>query len=209
MFECDVKLSADGMPFLMHDSTLERTTNGRGTAGQQAWAELAVLDAGSWHSNAFVGEKIPRLELVAEVCMANGWLLNIEIKPTPGSEFLTGAVVANTAAKLWADSAIPPLLSSFQPLALQAAQDMQPHLPRGLLLDTLPAHWLQTAQQLACHAVICQHELWTNATVAQAQSACFKTLTYTVNDTASLLRLQALDIDGFITDRVDSFGPRS
>jgi glycerophosphoryl diester phosphodiesterase len=205
MFECDVKLSADGVPFLLHDSTLERTTNGRGIAGQLAWAELAALDAGSWHSSGFAGEKLPSLQAVAQICLAHGWLLNIEIKPTPGSETLTGTVVANAAARLWADADVPPLMSSFQPLALQAAQEAQPHLPRGLLLHTLPTNWLHTAEQLTCSAVICQHRLWTAQTVAQARSAGVKTLGYTVNDRASVERLQALGLDGFITDRVDNF----
>ena len=207
MFECDVKLSADGVPFLLHDSTLERTTNGRGTAGQKLWAELAALDAGSWHSRPFAGEGLPSLAQIAEACLAHSWLLNIEIKPTPGSETLTGTVVANTAAIFWAEAAVPPLLSSFQPLALQAAQAVQPHLPRGLLLDTLPADWLQTAQHLGCSAVISQHKLWTPVTVARARSAGLKTLSYTVNDIASVQRLQALGIDGFITDRVGDFPP--
>ena len=207
MFECDVKLSADGVPFLLHDSTLERTTNGSGTAGHQPWVELAALDAGSWHSSAFAGERLPSLAQIAGACLASGWLLNIEIKPTPGSETLTGTVVANAAATLWAEAAAPPLLSSFQPLALQAAQAAQPHLPRGLLLDTLPEDWLQTAQRLACSAVICQHRLWTPVTVAQAWSAGLKTLSYTVNDIASAQRLQSLGLDGLITDRVDDFAP--
>src|SRR5262249_52756932 len=56
MFECDVKLSADGVPFLMHDATLERTTNGVGTGGDQPWDQLARLDAGSWHSRRHAGE---------------------------------------------------------------------------------------------------------------------------------------------------------
>ncbi len=207
MFECDVKLSADGVPFLLHDSTLERTTNGRGTAGQQPWAELAALDAGSWYSSSFAGERLPSLAQIAAACLTHGWLLNIEIKPTPGSETLTGTVVANAAATLWANASIPPLLSSFQPLALQAARAEQPHLPRGLLLDTLPANWLQTAQQLGCSAVICQHQLWNAATVAQARSAGLKMLSYTVNDTASVQRLLALGTDGLITDQVDEFQP--
>lgn len=209
MFECDVKLSADGVPFLLHDSTLERTTNGRGIAGQHTWAELAALDAGSWHSSAFASEPLPTLTQIAQACLAHSWLLNIEIKPTPGSEALTGTVVANAAAALWAEAAIPPLLSSFQPQSLQAAQAVQPHLPRGLLLDTLPADWLQTAQQLGCSAVICQHSLWTSVTVAQARTAGFQTLSYTVNDIASVKRLQVLGVDGFITDRLNDFPPRN
>ncbi len=61
MFECDVKLSADGVPFLMHDATLERTTSGRGTGGDRPWAELSMLDAGSWHSRRYAGEPLANL----------------------------------------------------------------------------------------------------------------------------------------------------
>ena len=56
MFECDAKLSADGAVFLLHDATLERTTNGHGVAGELPWHTLSQLDAGGWHSRAYAGE---------------------------------------------------------------------------------------------------------------------------------------------------------
>ena len=114
MFECDVKLSLDGVPFLMHDATLERTTNGAGTGGRTSWAALSQLDAGSWHSRRYAGEPLPSLENIARFCLGNGHLLNIEIKPTPGQESETGSVVAQHAARLWKAASIPPLLTSFQ-----------------------------------------------------------------------------------------------
>ena len=137
MFECDVKLSADGVPFLLHDATLERTTSGKGIAGERAWGELSKLDAGSWHSAAFANEALPTLDMIARYCIAGGYFLNIEIKPTPGHEAATGSAVADAAARLWPPSTVPPLLTSFAPDALEAAQAAQPELPRGLLLDRL------------------------------------------------------------------------
>ena len=118
MFECDAKLSADGVVFLMHDATLDRTTNGHGIGGQQAWGALSQLDAGGWHSRAFAGEPLPTLGNLARFCRANDLLLNIEIKPTPGTERETGEVVAREAARLWHGAAVPPLLTSFQVDAL-------------------------------------------------------------------------------------------
>src|SRR6478736_5846185 len=56
MFECDVKLSADGVPFLLHDTTLDRTTSGHGSAAALPWGELARLDAGAWHGRLHAGE---------------------------------------------------------------------------------------------------------------------------------------------------------
>ena len=65
MFECDVKLSQDGVPFLMHDASLERTTNGTGQGGDSSWAALSQLDAGSWHSRRYAGEPLPSLANIA------------------------------------------------------------------------------------------------------------------------------------------------
>ena len=209
MFECDVKLSSDGVPFLLHDDTLDRTTNAHGIAGQQTWQALQKLDAGSWHSAAYAGEPIPSLDTIAAYCIANGFDVNIEIKPTTGTDELTGTVVAQHAARLWQGQSRKPLLTSFKPDALQAALDAAPELPRGLLLHALWTGWLETALMLDCQAVICNHRLWDTSSVTQATSAGFKLLSYTVNDKADVKRLQALGTDGIITDSVDVFSAES
>ena len=207
MFECDVKLSRDGVPFLMHDATLDRTTSGRGTGGEQTWQNLAQLDAGGWHSRAYAGEPLPSLENIARYCRANGHHLNIEIKPTPGTEHTTGAVVADHAARLWAGASVPPLLTSFDVEALEGARTTQPELPLGLLLDASTQGWIETALRLGCVAIVCNHGLWTTSTVTQAKSAGFRCLSYTVNDEWAAQRLLDLGTDGVITDRVDLFSP--
>lgn len=209
MFECDAKLSADGVVFLMHDATLERTTNGRGTGGDFPWAALAQLDAGSWHSRAHAGEPLPTLANLARFCIANGCFLNIEIKPTPGLERKTGEVVAQQAQQLWQGQAVPPLLTSFRPESLEGARSTAPALPRGLLLETLWTGWLETALALECVAVVCNHALWDASSVTQARSAGLRMLSYTVNDEWAAQRLIDLGTDGIITDRVDLFAPAS
>jgi glycerophosphoryl diester phosphodiesterase len=209
MFECDVKLSRDGVPFLLHDDTLDRTTNGHGIAGQQIWQALQQLDAGSWHSTAYAGEPIPSLDTIAAYCIKNDFDLNIEIKPTTGMDQQTGEVVAQHATRLWQNTARKPLLTSFKPDALQAALDTAPDLPRGLLLHELWTGWLETALMLGCQAIICNYKLWDTSSVLQARSAGFKTLSYTVNDDAEAQRVLALGTDGIITDNVDLFQPES
>jgi len=205
MFECDAKLSADGVVFLLHDSTLERTTNGQGTAGAQCWADLAQWDAGSWHSRLYTGEPLPTLTNVARWCIANDCHLNIEIKPTPGTEAATGRAVAQLARHLWRNQAIPPLLTSFAVEALAAAQQAAPELPRGLLLHQLHEQWLERACQYACSAVVLNHVLWDAARVEQAQQQGLRALSYTVNDASAAQRLIALGTDGIITDRIEQF----
>lgn len=206
MFECDAKLSRDGVLFLMHDTGLERTTNGHGTGGDQPWGALAQLDAGSWHSRRFAGEPLPTLERIARWCIASGLHLNIEIKPTPGTELDTGRAVALLAARLW-QGHTPPLLTSFQPLALEGARQGAAALPRGLLLDTAQPDGLATATGLGCVAMICNYTLWTTDTVAAAHAAGLRCLSYTVNDEPAAEQLWRLGTDGIITDRVDLFSP--
>jgi glycerophosphoryl diester phosphodiesterase len=214
MFECDAKLSLDGLPFLLHDATLERTTNsvellgpGPNIGGEQEWGVLSRLDAGSWHSRAYAGEPLATLENLAHFCRRNEYFLNIEIKPTPGVEQLTGEVVAQEAARLFAGAAAPPFLTSFRPESLAGAKATAPQLPRGLLLDTLWDGWLDIATQLDCVAIVCNYALWNEETVAQVHGAGMRCLSYTVNDEWVAQRLIDLGTDAIITDRVDLFPP--
>lgn len=208
-FECDVKLSADGVPFLLHDATLERTTNASGTAGERPWHALSQLDAGGWHSRAHAGEPLPTLEAVARYVRANGFRLNIEIKPTPGTERETGVAVAQAVRRLWADAAPAerPLFSSFRPEALQGALETAPEIPRALLLDTLWPGCLDIATALHVVGVVTNHRLMDGALREQLRAAGWRALCYTVNEPADAERLLALDVDGIITDAVDRFAP--
>ncbi len=207
MAECDAKLSSDGVVFLLHDSTLERTTSGTGIAGEKPWTELAQLDAGGWHSRQYAGEPLPTLENLARWCLANRFHLDIEIKPTPGLEQRTGRVVAELAARLWHGAAAPPLLTSFRPESLLGALETAPQLPRGLLLDTLWDGCFGYAEQLHCSAIVCNHALWDTALVARVKALGMRALSYTVNDEWAAERLIALGTDGIVTDRVDLFSP--
>lgn len=222
MFECDAKLSRDGVLFLLHDATLERTTNSysvasgrpaasRRIAGERTMGELALLDAGSWHSRAYAGEAIPTLEALARWCLANHYFLNVEIKPTPGEEEATGRAVGALLQRIWPGHAVPPLLTSFQPDALRGARSAAPQLPRGLLVDKRAAGDadLRTALDLGCQAMVLNHALWDRPLVEQVHAAGLRCLSYTVNDDWAAQRLIDLGTDGIITDRVDWFSPAS
>jgi glycerophosphoryl diester phosphodiesterase len=206
-FECDVKLSADGVPFLLHDATLDRTTSGQGLAAALSWSQLAQLDAGSWHSRRYAGEPPPSMRAIAAFCQRNGHSLNIEIKPTPGDERRTGEVVAHEAERLWQGQTVPPLLSSFQVPSLEGAMAAAPELPRALLIDRLDDRWLAHAQRLQCAAVVSQYNLFDRAMVERLHAAGLRALAYTVNDESVARWLIGLGLDGLITDAVDRFAP--
>ncbi len=204
-FECDVKLSADGVPFLLHDATLQRTTSGHGKAAALTWSELSRLDAGGWHSRSFAGEPLPSLSAVACYCRRNGFALNVEIKPTPGDEARTGQIVATAAAASGLGQQL--LLSSFSADALEAARDAAPSLARALLLGSLRPGWIEQAQALGCVAVVSHHGAMDAAAIDGLHDAGLRALVYTVNDPSEAHRLVGLGIDGLITDTVDRFSP--
>ena len=207
MAEFDVKLSADGVAFLLHDATLQRTTNGWGRADALTWRELAQLDAGSWHSAAFAGEPLPTLGAVASYCCANNVAVNIEIKPTPGRERETGAAVAIDASLLWSEAPAVPLLSSFSDLALAAAQEAVPDLPRAYLFQRLPPDWVERCLALGCVAVDVKHTLLKPAIVDKAHDAGLAVLAWTVNDPRRARELAHWGVDTVITDAVDAIRP--
>lgn len=205
MFECDVKLSADGQLYLLHDDDLGRTTSGRGLAQAMNWADLQRLDAGGWHSAPYTGEPLLSLNTLAAWLHANGLVVNLEIKPCPGREAETGKAVADAVARLWPAGAVPPMLSSFKTEALAAAQAACPHQTRALLLDAPSTTWLQDAARLGCVALVPHHAMLNADVIDQAHAQGLKVLTYTVNDAARAQALWASGLDGLITDRVDLF----
>ncbi|CFQ40200.1 glycerophosphodiester phosphodiesterase [Yersinia bercovieri] len=208
MIEFDAKLSQDGQIFLLHDDTLERTSNGWGVAGDLPWEKLIQLDAGDWYSPEFRGERLPLLSEVAARCAQYGMAANIEIKPTRGAEVVTGRVIALAAGQLWQDQAIPPLLSSFSFDALAAAQQAAPELPRGLLLDKWDDNWPALTQQLDCISLHINHKQLTAERVAQLKAAGLRILVYTVNQPARAQELLNWGVDCICTDRIDLIYPR-
>lgn len=206
--EFDVKLSRDAIPVLMHDDTLERTTDGYGRVADQPAAALLELDAGGWFANEYAGEPVPAFAAASALCTEVGLWANVEIKPCTGREAETGRVVARMARLLWAGASPPPLLSSFSVAALEAAQRESPQLPRGLLVSEVPSNWKATMDRLECVSL---HAAWRKlerARVKEIQSAGFGVLAYTVNDSEDALELLEWGVDAIVTDQLDQIGPR-
>ena len=207
MVEFDVKLSSDGVAFLLHDDTLDRTTTGRGPANAMNWSELARLDAGSWHSAPYAGEMLPTLAAIAHWAIAHDVFCNIEIKPMPGLERETGAAEAIEAANLWRGSHFTPLLSSFAEASLAAARAAVPEFPRALLFERIPPDWKARLSQLECVAIDTNYSSVDAELVGAAHRAGYKVLTYTPNDPAMVATLLGFGVDGIITDAIDRISP--
>ncbi|RJT22324.1 glycerophosphodiester phosphodiesterase [Buttiauxella izardii] len=206
MIEFDAKLSKDGQIFLLHDDTLERTSNGWGIAGDLPWDKLLNVDAGSWFSTEFKGEPLPLLSQVAARCKQHGMMVNIEIKPTTGTDSETGKVIALAAREFWQGQTAP-LLSSFSIEALEAAQHAVPELPRGLLLDEWRDDWRELTTRLGCVSIHLNHKLLDEARVRELKAAGLHILVYTLNNPQRADTLLRWGVDTICTDRIDQIGP--
>lgn len=205
-FECDVKLSCDGVPYLLHDDTLTRTTDGHGPAAAWSWARLQRLDAGAWYGARYRGEPLPSLDQVLVFAATHGVWLNLEIKPCPGTEVATGRAVAMRAAH-WTrqhPDLPPPLLSSFSLTALQAARaqlDAQAvALPLACLHERFTPSDLRAAQALHAEALHCDWRGLRAAEVQAVHAAGLALRVYTVNRAPTAARLLALGVEGLFTD---------
>lgn len=205
--EFDVMLAGDGTPVLIHDETLERTTNGRGKVPDLPYEELARLDAGAWRGARWRNERIPRFEDAARLCRELGVWANVEIKPAEGHERATGLAVALLARELWRGAALPPVLSSFSVEALEAAREAAPELPRGYLVDKVPENWRQTLRRLGCIALHCNHRTLKARVAKEVHAAGYAVLCWTVNDRRAAKKLLGWGIECLVTDKLDRIGP--
>ena len=201
--EFDVKLSGDNVAILMHDDTLERTTNGHGRVADMTVADLETLDAGAWHGEQFRDEHIPRFSAVAKYLHGLGMMANVEIKPCAGREAETGEIVAALCVEFWRDRFVKPLLSSFSVDALKAARAAAPDLPMGLLVKVPGEEQLLLLESLRCVSLHCHHEHLTADLIRLFHRDGYRVMTYTVNEPDRVRELLAMGVDGIFTDQLE------
>ncbi|MCK6487627.1 MAG: glycerophosphodiester phosphodiesterase [Planctomycetes bacterium] len=211
--ECDVVLTADGVPVLMHDDTLERTAGGRGRVIDHTLAQLAGLDAGAWFHPRFAGTRIPTLEQAIAAWQADGQQALIELKGGAGQDpRRLGRTCAELVARVWRGQ--PPMFISFTSEALVAAAEAAPHIPRALLLgcpwneqNPWPADWRARLAAARATALDIDHTLVTPERVAEAHAEGVALLAWTVDDPARAATLLAWGVDGIAVDAIDKIRP--
>lgn len=210
--ELDVQLTRDKIPVVIHDDTVNRTTDGQGRVSALTIGEIARLDAGAWKTEDYRGEKIPMLAQVFEalsdwlhpVGSARPCLVNVELKTeflqTDGLERET----LNVIARYGLEKRV--LLSSFSPFSLARAKKINPRVPRGLLYCSdmpiyLRERWFQflTAPQ-ALHP---EYPLINARFMENARAKKLQVNTWTVDDPDQARRLAELGVLAIITNKPD------
>lgn len=201
--EFDAMLAADGVPVLIHDETLDRTTDGSGRVCDRDSAEISRRDAGCRHHAAFAGEPVPTLEAALRLCAELGLWANVEIKPARGAEDVTGRIVARQSAFARGDV----LLSSFSPMALCAARAEAGDLPRALLVGDIPQDWRQRLDEVGAVALHAAASGLVPGTVSAIRAAGWTLACYTLNQREIAERLLELGVVAVFTDRPDQWMP--
>jgi glycerophosphoryl diester phosphodiesterase len=201
--ELDVQLSADGVPMICHDFSLERTTDGRGEVSAHTQQELQALDAGSHFSRAFSDQTIPTLAQVLDT-LGQRLGINVELKTRSRlNNTLEAAVAALIRERGLQDRVI---LSSFNPFSLWRARVLAAEIPRGLLYApdlsaTLSRGW--AIPFLALEAVHPSKTMVDAAYVRWAHGKGYDVNVWTVNAPEEIERLIDLGVDTIITDCPD------
>jgi glycerophosphoryl diester phosphodiesterase len=202
MIELDARMSRDGELVVIHDRTVQRTTDGRGAVDALTLGELQHLDAGSWFSRRFAGERIPTLRQVLGFLPAT-MQLNIEMKPAGGSpaiRALAGSVVRLVREYGCGHRTI---ISSFDHRVLRYIHKLEPGLNIGALywpvrdLGRDPS-WFQ--RSFGAMTFGCSHAQLRKRWVADAHRHGMRVACYTVNTQRHLRKVQKYGVDAAITN---------
>jgi glycerophosphoryl diester phosphodiesterase len=200
--ELDCQLSSDGELVVIHDETLERTTDGQGAVGDRSAAELARLDAGSWFDPSYRGERIPRLaDVLAQ--LRDRVTLNVEIKSARDLgtiEPKLARLVAEAQATEWV------IFSSFHSEAVRTLRAAAPWARLGVLCDEDPRQrGLALALELEAEALIPGRRWVESRIVDEAHERGLDVWVWTINEPGEMRRLIALGVDAIFSDWPERF----
>ncbi len=201
--EFDVMLSADGKIVLIHDYTLDNTTDGTGPVKDYSLAELKQLDAGGWFSDDFAGERISTLQEVIDA-LDPSVFMNIEIKSeSPTTDGLEQAVVQAIAGNNLYERVI---VSSFNPISLLRVKLADKRIDVGLIYAPDLPNYLSKGwfiPILRPEALHPRYDMVDEAYMTWARQKGFQVSVWTVNEAPDMSRMLDLGVDGIITDRPD------
>lgn len=196
--ETDVQLTADGVPVLMHDPTLDRTTNGSGPISARNYEQVRALDAGSWFGAEFIGERVPTLEEFIELLQPAPTRAFIELKGEWNAEHVASVM------RLLRDRQLVNrvVLESFEVANLEMVQELAPEFARMLLTRELSNEVLSTAVELQASAIGAREGLFAEdpGFVSEIRRAGMGAVVYTLNTDEQWRSAAEMGMDFVITD---------
>jgi glycerophosphoryl diester phosphodiesterase len=197
--ETDLHLTRDARFVAIHDSTLERTTNGTGAVHDFTLQQLRELDAGKWFDREFMDEKIPTLEEVLAFARSNDVVFYLELKYNAawGMHHALVAALQNT------ESAARTVVISFDPRTLLAVHKLDPSLMLGLLVEDATRDPVQLAAEVGARQVCPTASLVTPPFVKKIHDQSLRVAAWTANSADEMRTLMSAGVDGIMTDFPD------
>lgn len=195
--ECDVQRTRDGHLVVIHDQTVERTTNGRGAVPSLTLEALRRLDAGSWFGPAFAGTMVPELDEVLDLVRGRA-LLQIEIKNAP--TFYDGIERELVEAIRRRGMEEDVLFMSFDHQSVRTVRDLSPRSPCGIIYAARLVDAPSAARAAGADALCIDWEFVTPDVVDAAHRAGLHVLVWTVDDEADARHCLALGVDGITSN---------
>ena len=202
MVEVDVTVTADGEVILLHDETLDRTTDGEGSPIETTLEEIGNLDAGSWFAPEFAGERVPTLGEVLEMVKGR-ILINVEIK----SEAVEHGVVPKVASLIIGHGMLDQVVvSSFSPEALRQMKVTEPAVMTASLYNK-DVHTgrdpLEIIQEVGSRGFNISGKRLTPAMRDRCHRHGIPVAVYTINEPARMRLLVGMGVDAVFTDHPD------
>lgn len=200
--ELDVRLTSDGALVILHDATVDGTSNGRGAVAEMTLAQVRELDAGAWFDPKFAGTRIPTLSEVFEA-IGQRLYINVEIKSEGDTEG-TGIEqkVADEIARFGLKERV--IVSSFDPMVLHRFRAVMPDVPIGFLYETNTPDTITSLMADLPHEARHPYFQQIDADyMAWAKAQGYRVNTWTVNDPVKAVELRDLGVDAIITNYPD------
>ncbi len=198
--EFDVMLAGCGEVIVIHDKTLDRTTNGSGLVSDYPYQYLQTLDAGTWFDSQFKGEKIPTLAEVIDTLHEYQLAANIEIKPALGQEIETVQRVLQVIDTCWRPDMSAPLISSFSPRVLECVRQKSKKHFLSYFMGEWHDDWEKYCDAFGCISVNVKHTILNQARIAEIKKTKRFVLSYTVDEFQLAERLWTFGVDAIFSN---------
>ena len=203
--EIDVKISKDKIPILLHDETLDRTTNGSGLCCNYNYDELLELDAGKWFNSKFKNEKILSLEKCLDYIYLNKMSVNIELKPNKNKEKENIIQINNLFKKKKYN--INCYMSSFDIVSLKLVSEKLPLIPRGYLFGKYNYNSIKDILDICnkynCFSIGLELSIINQEIINYLKKNKLIITVFTVNEIKSVKEIFNMGVDSIFTDRPD------
>ena len=203
----DVRLTADGVPILLTNESLDLTTGAPGLISELFFDQINGLDIGSDYGNEYIGEKLPTLYQALSTCTELEIRPIIELKPSPGQERAIVEISIDILERVGQEKSLFPLIASESALTLTTLMNIAPDATRGLIWNDKLTQEESGYEKLMCHCIFIPQQLITSQLVETLHQKKHSVIATNINDSIEAITVIEHKVDALVTAQIDAIGP--